>query len=147
MDELKINDEYDGIIIGMLLIEYSNFPNYFPNYLGGLDEEGIERLDELQTYGVNEIARLVEKFMAYKTALNHINKLIKEGYLIDINSLIVEKLEEIEPPYNINKQYPYNIVMMFVYEELEKLQEKYKSEKKRLTPNWKKILDSKTSTS
>ncbi|MEM0142598.1 MAG: hypothetical protein QXL94_01390 [Candidatus Parvarchaeum sp.] len=138
MKTLSLEDEFDAIILGTLLTLHSN-ENIFPLF-GDTPE-----LKNVLKFGINEIARLVKKHMAYKTALNHTQKLIKEGYLIDINQLIMEKLEEIEPIIMKEDKIPDKIASTFVEAELEKLYEKYHKTKRMLIVNLDKILRTSTS--
>jgi hypothetical protein len=132
MDILPINDEYDAIILATLFTQYTevDISNLF---------DGTAESDDIPKFGINEIARLVKKHMAYKTAINHTQKLIKEGYLIDINQLIIEKIEEIAPIITNNDKILNRITLTFVEEELGSLIEKYERTKRMLIVNFEKI--------
>jgi hypothetical protein len=132
MDTLPINDEFDAIILATLITQYTEVDIF--NLFSGTAE-----LDDIPKFGINEIARLVKKHMAYKTAINHTQKLIKEGYLIDINQLIIEKIEEITPIITNNDKILYKITLTLVGEELESLIEKYEKTKRMLIVNFEKI--------
>lgn len=137
MNTFSIDNEFDAIIIATLMTRYTE-ENIF-----NLFSDTIE-LNDIPKFGINEITRLVKKHMAYKTAINHTQKLVIEGYLIDINELIIEKLAEILPTPNKNEINDI-IASTFVSEELKKLAEKYEKTKRMLIINWEKLL--KTSTS
>lgn len=52
--------------------------------------------NSMSPVGENELARILEDKMSYKTALNHIHKLINEGYLINLIEEINKKYIQIE---------------------------------------------------
>ncbi|MGE9811070.1 hypothetical protein ACLIKE_06980 [Ferroplasma acidiphilum] len=124
-------DDYDKIIIKRILELAVEFFNSKPKELS------ISPF----VFGLNEIAHLVKDDMSYITAQKHINKLIKENYLIDLNEKIKqtfayastfrsnEDYEEIEDIFT----------RVIIAPILVNLIEKYEKSKKRLILNFEKL--------
>lgn len=136
MDTIKVNDEYDAIILGKMLMSYNEvelFTLISPE----------DRFDDFQglMFGVNDIIRMVKGNMTHKTAFNHIKKLIDTGYLIDVNELVIDTLDEIDPIFDKTDTYPNKVAKSLISKDLLNLAEEYnKANKKRLIINLEKVL-------
>jgi hypothetical protein len=122
-------DDYDKIIIKHILEVAVEFFNSKPE---------VPSISPF-VFGLNEIARLVKDDMSYITAQKHINKLIEENYLIDLN----ETIEEILNPDNLAIELSDEIEDFFAIEIitplLEKIIKKIEKSKKRLMLNFTKL--------
>ena len=79
---IEISDYYDRTIIETLI---------------ALDTKSKKQgRNPMSPVGENELARILEGKMSYKTALNHIHKLINQGYLINLIEEINKKYIQIE---------------------------------------------------
>ena len=88
---IEISDYYDRTIIETL-IELDT----------KLRKQGKNPMSPV---GENELARILEGKMSYKTALNHIHKLINEGYLINLIEEINKKYIQIENSLTSDKSF------------------------------------------
>ena len=134
IDAVPTIDDYDAIILGTLIIQYINADIGLMDWI--VDTPDI---NNIQKFGINEIARLVKKEMAYKTTITHTQKLIKEGYLIDINQLIIKKIEDFSTTVEDEDSISNRIALTLIQEKLEILKEKYKKTKRMLIVNFDKL--------
>lgn len=122
-------DDYDQIIMERMLKVAMNFFNSKPKSLS------ISPF----VFGVNEIAHLVENEMSYITALKHINKLIEEDYLIDLNDIIQDILDPIVLEQGLEDNIESFLALEILSPILEKLVKKLEKAKKRLIINYEKL--------
>ena len=136
--ELSNIDEFDAIILGKLTMQFLDLKDF-------MYENEIAPKNLLK-FGVNEIARMVERDMAYTTALNHTQKLLKEGFLIDVNQIILKKIDEIIEGETTDNELD-DIALIAIKKDLTKIKRKYQKGKKMLMVNFDKFDEIKTSTS
>ena len=134
MDTMETADEYDAIILAKILMSsYDKILSVI-----SFDDE-IDDFSSL-IFSVNEIIRMVKGYMTHMTAFNHIKKLIGTNYLIDVNKLVIDALEEIDPVIDKIDTYSDKIVKSLISLDLSDLAKKYsEANKKKLIVNLEKI--------
>lgn len=134
MDTMETADEYDAIILAKILMSsYDKILSVI-----SFDDE-IDDFSSL-IFSVNEIIRMVKGYMTHMTAFNHIKKLIGTNYLIDVNKLVIDALEEIDPVIDKIDTYSDKIVKSLISIDLSDLAKKYsEANKKKLIVNLEKI--------
>lgn len=134
MDTLEITDEYDAIILAKILM------SCYDEILSVMSSDG--EIDEFSSliFSVNDIIRMVKGYMTHMTAFNHIKKLIGTNYLIDVNKLVIDALEEIDPVIVRTDTYSDRIVKSLISLDLLDLAKKYsEANKKKLIVNLERI--------
>ena len=134
MDTMETADEYDAIILAKILMSsYDKILSVI-----SFDDE-IDDFSSL-IFSVNEIIRMVKGYMTHMTAFNHIKKLIGTNYLIDVNKLVIDALEEIDPVIDKIDTYSDKIVKSLISIDLSDLAKKYsEANKKKLIVNLERI--------
>ena len=134
MDTMETADEYDAIILAKILM------SSYDKILSVISSD--DEIDDFSSliFSVNDIIRMVKGYMTHMTAFNHIKKLIGTNYLIDVNKLVIDALEEIDPVVDKIDTYSDKIVKSLISLDLSDLAKKYsEANKKKLIVNLERI--------